>query len=446
MATSSPAQEVTRRIVEQFSRARRSFRFATDVAVLSGGASLGHLFTIAAAPILTRLYLPRDIGDLGLFNAFLGVVTIAASLQYDVAIISAPCQRDAAHLTRLSMLLTIPTSVAGGLLLYAMIRFSLVGFGVLPAYAAALMVPTIFFAGLFSVLRYWSLREEKFGTVANAVIFQNGARNISQVALGAMGLHSFGVLFGEVLGRGIGMSRMMRNTWPVVRKYALNLRDATETLRNNRRFPVYSLPSSILNQLGTSLPLPLLVTLYGADVGGYYSLVWRALAVPVAVVGSSVADAFHSRCALYARESPKGILQFFHRTTLALLAIGIIPAVAMFAFGEPIFLFVFGTKWRFSGTIASIVAPWFLTSFIVSPLSRLVYVLRGQRLKLIYDVLILGGNLMVFFLARQRGWPELDMVIAMSGINTISKVVYYFVLLRIASTAMHASERPLKAA
>src|SRR4029077_6410766 len=127
MATSSPAQEVTRRIVEQFSRARRSFRFATDVAVLSGGASLGHLFTIAAAPILTRLYLPRDIGDLGLFNAFLGVVTIAASLQYDVAIISAPCQRDAAHLTRLSMLLTIPTSVAGGLLLYAMIRFSLVG-------------------------------------------------------------------------------------------------------------------------------------------------------------------------------------------------------------------------------------------------------------------------------------------------------------------------------
>jgi len=445
MATSYLAQEVTHRIFVQVSRARRSFRFATDVAVLSGGASLGHLFTIAAAPILTRLYLPQDIGGLGLFNAFLGIAAIVASLQYDVAIVSAPGQKEAAHITRLSILLAIPISVAGGLLLYAMIRFSLVGFGALPAYAAGLMVPTIFFAGLFSVLRYWSLREEKLGSVANAVILQNVARNASQVALGAMGLHSFGVLLGEVLGRGIGMSRMMRNTWPVVRKYTLSLRDATETLRNNRRFPLYSAPSSLLNQLGMSLPLPLLVSLYGADVGGYYSLVWRALAVPVALFGSSVADAFHSRSAFYARENPKGLLHFFHRTTLALLAIGIIPAVAIFIFGEPIFLFVFGTKWVLSGTIASIVAPWFLTSFIVSPLSRLVYVLRGQRLKLIYDLLILGGNLMVFFLARQLGWPMLDTVIAMSGINTASKVVYYFVLLRIASTAIPASSTALKA-
>jgi len=80
-----------------------------------------------------------------------------------------------------------------------------------------------------------------------------------------------------------------------------------------------------------------------------------------------------------------------------------------------------------------------LTSFIVSPLSRLVYVLHGQRLKLIYDVLILGGNLMVFFVARQLGWPMLRMVTAMSGMNTASKVVYYLVLLRIAATPMRAS-------
>jgi O-antigen/teichoic acid export membrane protein len=123
---------------------------------------------------------------------------------------------------------------------------------------------------------------------------------------------------------------------------------------------------------------------------------------------------------------------------MALLAMGIVPAVVVFAFGEPIFLFVFGIKWGLSGTIASIVAPWFLTSFIVSPLSRVVYVLHGQRLKLIYDLLILGGNLMMFFLARHFGWPMLHMVTVMSAMNTASKVIYYFVLFRIAATAMRA--------
>jgi len=431
-------QDVKEETVERFAKFCHSFPFAMNVVVLSGGASLGHLFTLAAAPILTRLYLPDDIGNLGLFNAFLAVAAAAASLQYDVAIVSATGQKEASQLAILSTVLTLPMSAVGGILLYIMIHFSLVGFGVLPTYAAGLMVPAILFAGLFSILRYWSLRDERFNTVSRALIFQNGGRSVSQVALGAIGLHSFGLLFGEVIGRAIGMSRMIRSAWPAARHYGLSAHDAAIALRSNRQFPLYSTPSSLLNVLGTSLPLPLLVTLYGADVGGYYSLVWRVLAVPVVLIGASMADAFHSRAALYAREDPKRLLRFFHSTTMALLAMGIVPALTVFLFGEPIFIVVFGIKWRLSGIIASIVAPWFLTSFIVSPLSRLVYVLHGQRLKLIYDLLILGGNLMVFFVARHLDWPMLYMVTVMSAMNTASKVVYYLVLFRIAATAIRA--------
>ena len=444
--SSSSTQNVRGRSLGQWSKVRRNYPFATNVVVLSGGASLGHCFTVAAAPILTRLYQPHDIGNLGLFTEFLAVTAVAASLQYDVAIVSASEEKEAAHLATLSMLLALPMSVAGGLLLYVMIHFSLVGFGVLPAYAAGLMAPTILFAGLFSILRYWSLRDEKFEIVSQATVLQNGGRSLLQVTLGVIGLHSFGLLLGEVCGRGIGMSRMMRNAWPVMRKYALSIRDVAKTLKDNRHFPLYSMPSSLLNQLGTSLPLPLLVTLYGTDAGGYYTLVWRVLAVPVVLVGASIADAFHSRAALYAREDPKRLLRFFHSTSAALLAMGILPALTVFIFGEPIFAFAFGAKWKLSGTIAVIVAPWFLTSFIVSPLSRLVYVLRGQRLKLIYDVLILGGNLMVFVLAGHLSWTMLHTMTIMSGVNTAFKVVYYLVLFRIAATAILPSSMRLKAA
>src|SRR5690242_12628406 len=165
-------QEVKEETVERFAKLRGRFPFATNVVVLSGGASLGHLFTLAAAPILTRLYLPNDIGNLGLFNAFLAVAAVAASLQYDVAIVSTPSQKEAAQLAIVSAVLTLPMSVASGFLLYIMIHFSLVGFGVLPTYAAGLMVPSILFAGLFSILRYWSLRDEKFNEVSRALIFQ----------------------------------------------------------------------------------------------------------------------------------------------------------------------------------------------------------------------------------------------------------------------------------
>jgi lipopolysaccharide exporter len=436
MATSSLAQDVVGRMVEQLSKMRRRFPFARDVIVLSSGASLGHCFTVLAAPLMTRLYLPHDIGNLGLFIEFLAVASVLASLQYDVAIVSASEDKEAAHLATLSMLLALPMSVAGGFLLYFMIHFSLAGFGVLPAYAAGLMAPTIFFAGLFSILRYWSLRDEKFEIVSQATLLQNGGRSVLQVALGVMRFHSFGLLLGEVCGRGIGMSRMLRNIWPVMRKHCLSIGDTAKTLKDNRHFPLYSMPSSFLNQLGTSLPLPLLVTLYGTDAGGYYTLVWRVLAVPVVLVGASIGDAFHSRAALYTREDPKRLLRFFHRTSAALLVMGMIPAVTVFIFGEPMFTFAFGIKWKLSGTMAAIVAPWFLASFIVSPLSRIVYVLHGQGLKLIYDVLLLGANILVFYWARRLAWPMLHMLTAMSVINTASKVFYYVLLLRIAATAI----------
>jgi lipopolysaccharide exporter len=444
--TSSRPHNVVRRIVERLASLRRRFPFATNVAVLSGGTSLGHCFTIAAAPLLTRLYLPHDIGNLGLFNEFLSVIAVAASLQYDAAIVSAPDEKGGAQLATLSILLTLPMSIAGGLLLYAMIHFSFVGFGALPVYAAWLIVPTIVFAGVFSVLRYWSVRDARFGIVSQAVIFQNGGRSLLQVALGVIGSHSFGLLLAEVFGRGLGMSRMLRNAWPVMRRHAPSVRDAARALISNRQFPLWSMPSSLLNQLGTSLPLPLLVTLYGADAGGYYALVWRVLAVPVVLVGNSMADAFHSRAALYAREDPKRLLSFFHGTTAVLLAMGIVPTLAILIFGGPIFVFAFGARWRLSGAIAAIVAPWFLTSFIVSPISRLVYVLHGQRLKLIYDVLILGVNLMVFLGARRLAWPMLHMVSVMSLLNTASKVVFYLLLLRIAATAIPTLSTRLNAA
>src|SRR5262249_56553838 len=100
--------------------------------------------------------------------------------------------------------------------------------------------------------------------------------------------------------------------------------------------------------------------LYGVDFGGYYSLVWRVLAVPVVLVSACIADAFHSRAALYAREDMPRVLSLFYSTTAALLAIGAIPAVVLSMYGEQIFTVVLGSKWRLSGTVASIVAPWFL--------------------------------------------------------------------------------------
>src|ERR1700759_625506 len=115
--TSSPPYNAMHVMFKRLSGLRARFPFAANVAVLTGGASLGHCFTIAASPLLTRLYLPHDIGNLGLFNGFLAVIMVAASLQYDCAIVSAPDEKRSAQLATLSMLFTLPIGIVGGFLL-----------------------------------------------------------------------------------------------------------------------------------------------------------------------------------------------------------------------------------------------------------------------------------------------------------------------------------------
>ncbi len=61
-------------------------RLGRAVAVLVTGTAFGQLIVLAASPLVTRLYTPADFGVLGVFSAFLGILGIAVTLRYELAI------------------------------------------------------------------------------------------------------------------------------------------------------------------------------------------------------------------------------------------------------------------------------------------------------------------------------------------------------------------------
>jgi O-antigen/teichoic acid export membrane protein len=411
----------------------RGNEFVRNVGILSGGSALGHAFTLAAAPLLTRMYGPADFGALGLFTSFLTIMSVAVALRYEVSIVSGRDESEAAYLTFASFMFALPMSVVAGVLLWLLNHFSAVGYGDLPSYAPILLAFAMFFVGAFTALRYWCLREERFAQVSQGIVIQSAGRAILQSAFGVVKLHSAGLLFGEMLGRCMGMSRMFRSAWPVLRGYAAGFRrkEFLGALWRQRKFPLYSLPSSFLDALCMGLYVPLLIRLYGVSVGGYYSLVWRAVAVPSVVVTVAIADTFHSRLAACAREAPEQVMKLFQRTSLSLLLLGSIPTCILWFWSGSLFRLVFGAQWALSGTIAGLVAPWYLSEFVVTPVSRVVLVLSGQEMKLIWDVLSLGSLLAVFFIAQWRFMGPLQTIRVLTLVNTTLRIVYYLILVRI---------------
>jgi lipopolysaccharide exporter len=385
------------------------------------------------APVLTRLYSPADLGMLGLFTSFLMVAAVAISMSYELGIVSASNTEKAARLTWASMLLSVPVCAVCGIVLYIMTRFHWLGYGVLPRYSIPLMVTTLLFIGIFSNLRYWEIRQQHFQIVARTTVVQQVTRSISQAVLGFAGTGPAGLLFGEMMGRAAGMGSLFCDAWLALKNVVVKARrsDLVSALAENRNLAGYSLPSSLIDTLAANMPLPLLVQLYGSALGGQFSLMQRVLSVPLALIATSVADTFHSGIAVCAREKPEEMLGLFVRTGAGLFLLGLGPALILFFTGDRLFALVFGKPWTTAGTLAGITAPLFLAQIIVSPLSRLVFVLRGQKSKLIYDLTLMAGILLIFGVAWRQKLSLVHTVWAITLVNILCYFIYYIVLLRI---------------
>jgi len=407
--------------------------FVRNVAILSGGAAIGHAFTFAIAPILTRIYGPRDFGALGLFTSFLSIAGVAVALQFEISIVSAADEEEAEYITLACLLLALPVSVVAGTVLWIFIRHSAPEFSLLPQYTAVLLAFAMCFVGVFAALRYWCLRKEQFKQVSQGVVVQSAARASLQAAIGAAGLHSAGLLLGETVGRCLGMSRMLRIAWPVLQRRVSRFRWAEfiQALKRNWKFPIYSLPSCFLDALCMGITVPLLIRLHGASVGGHFSLVWRSVTLPSVVFTGAIADTFHQRIATCAHETPDRVMRLFQCTSAGLLLLGLVPATVMWYWGEPLFLLAFGAQWGVAGTMVSLVVPWYLAQLVVSPVSRVVVVLSGQEIKLLWDVLYLGSLLATFFFAQRQGMGPTELVRMLSLVSAGMYVIYYLLLMRI---------------
>jgi O-antigen/teichoic acid export membrane protein len=410
-----------------------SWPFARNAATLSLGTATAQAVNVVVAPVLTRLYSPADLGALGLFTSFVVVAAVVTSMSYELGIISASNQEKAARLTWASTLLSVPVCVVCGIALYIMMHFQWLGYGVLPGNSIPIMVATLLFMGVFSNLRYWEIRQQHFEIVARTTVIQQATRSISQAVLGLASIGPAGLLFGEMMGRGAGVGSLFRDAWPALKSIAARARrsELVSALTENRNLAVYSLPSSFIDTLAANIPLPLLVQLYGSALGGQFALMQKVLAVPLALIATSVADTFHSHIAVCAREKPGEMLGLFVRTSAGLFLLGLGPALILFFTGDRLFALVFGEPWTTAGTLAGISAPLFLAQMIVSPLSRLVFVLRGQKSKLMYDLTLMAGILLIFGVAWRQKLSLVHTVWAITLVNILCYMIYYIVLLRI---------------
>lgn len=406
--------------------------FARSVLVLAGGAAGAQVINTLVAPVLTRLYDPTQIGQLGLFLAFVQVAIIALSLRYEQAIVLPKSDAVAARLAALALTLVPITSLVAAGILAALIALGIGGYGTLPMVAVPLAAVGLAGYGVLGVLRYWLIRHGDYRAVSQVTIVQSIVRAASQVGFGLLGAGVFGLLVSDVLGRVLGLGSVVRSAWGTLTAARARAAVGTQALAQEFwRFPVFGAPSSLLNAAAAALPVPLLAGVYGLPIAGQFALVQRVLGLPLSVIGTSVGDAMLGRMSEQARSDPAATLPLFRRLAFVLAGIGVPGALVLALIGPELFAIVFGEPWRDAGTVAALMAPWLVAAMIVSPLSRVVLVYQAQGQKLIYDLLSLGAVAGSILGGGAAGLDAFETIRLLAWLQVVAYGVYLVVLYRL---------------
>ena len=366
-------------------------RFARSVSILAGGTAAGQALLVLAAPILTRLYTPEDFGLLAVFAALLAIIAVIASLRYEAAIPLPDDDVEAAHIV-VSSLIIVATIALSSFVVVALLGSSIAAKLNVPGLAGYLwLLPLgVLFAGSYKVFNYWAIRSKAFTAIARTKLTQA----VSTIALqiGGFMLGPLALVLGQIAGQAAGTSSLgalaLRKRWSVFRQVRVS--GIKTVLVRYRRFPLFSTADGLLNTASTHVPMLLFAGLFSPAAAGVYALAQRVLAVPMSLIGRSVAHVFYAEGAASLREGRLGAA--VSTIYCQLTRIAIVPALLVILIGPELFAMVFGAEWRVSGELARWMAPWLFFQFVSSPLSIVYFVLERQDHNLAFQTLLFSSR------------------------------------------------------
>lgn len=350
----------------------------SDVFFVAGGSIIAQGFTMAIMPVLSRLYTPDDFGVASAFASIMSVLIPLSSLRYFLAIALPKTQEYTGAVVNLSFMIQCTYFC---IILVIFILFGntlLVYFNMDIVSDYKMLIPfAVLGASIYEMLTQCAIRAKLFSIIARTKVSQSLSGGFTKVCLGWLGVRPLGLIVGTIIGQAGGITSVTlalrkmkffrRIKWFQIKRAALQYRN----------FPLYAMPTAIINTAGTQI-IPLMVfSFYGATVAGYFSMAHQLMMIPSVFVGNAIGQVFLQRASVAKYDGRLGILSW--NTYKILLKIGIVPMVILAITAPFVFRFVLGSAWKEAGEYAKLLAPITMASFAFSPISHVFNIQNKQR-------------------------------------------------------------------
>ena len=374
---------------------------------LSSATATSQIILFLATLPLARLYDPDAFGVFVYVSAIASIVSIAATLRFELAIPAARSDADARGLAKAAIrsMLVAAAALAVAIVLLQALDVAAVGG---PSWDFVWLAPILLLLyGAYSIASQVCLRERQYNRLGARSVLQSSVVSIGQLGAAAFTRTAGGLFFGDILGRFIGVVALVRVGHGSMKSEPGSVPGYRETFRRNRTFPLSLTPASLLDAAVTQAPLLMVGAWFGASAAGYVGLASRVLAVPLALVGIAVSQVLLGELAIRVREGNRDNTRIFVHVSRRLLLLAIGSGLTAAILAPWAFTLVFGATWTTAGELARAMAFGAAMTLVWNPVSSVFITYRRLNAFALLSVLRLALTLVAGTIAFTL---ELDLV------------------------------------
>jgi O-antigen/teichoic acid export membrane protein len=400
-------------------------------ATLLSANSLSQAIALLVYPLLTRLYAPEDFGLFNLFFGIGGILAIIATANYHFAIVLPKDDRKADACLSLSLLFTLGvTCICVISLFFSASIANLFGTPSLADYLYLMPLFVLFTAG-WNSFNYWFTRKQSFKPIAVYQITNSLGASVLKYMYGLLGYLAGGLLFGTIIAQLIafggsvqiafkkGLKGVFSTTVPEIKQVAIEYAN----------FPRFSLPHSLVNTIGGSLPILLLTPFFSLADIGFFGMAMVLAFRPINILSSSLHQVFYpiSSQKVNDKQSIRPFLSKYISRSFWLT----LPFFAVLYVILPwLTAWLLGNEWSVTGEYIRLMLPWLLVSAIVAPISYLADIFAQQKTALLLEISSISmrlGGLIIGILA-ENFYLAIALYCAASALIILVQLVWYWQL------------------
>jgi O-antigen/teichoic acid export membrane protein len=383
-------------IIDLFDKIKSPSVFLKNILTVFSSNAIAQVLQFITVPILSRVYDPSDYGFLGIIMSISGIIGVFSTLGFSNAILIAKSETELYEVLALcakSIFFIFVSTIILELVFFDSINSNF-NLNSEKSLLVKISVPILILLNGFNLVFSFVLtRQSRFKVLSFNRIIMTIINFAVSLCLGLLLKNAFGLLLAlliSVLVSTIMLYISFCRYFDLKEVFLILNKPLKATINKYKDFTIFSLPTDFINNLNNQIPL-IMIGKFGKfpeQSIGSYNISNRVLGLPINLISNSIADVFRQRAANDYTEFGN-CREIFVKTFKALFLSSIIPFGILIGFGDLIFEFVFGTKWREAGEYSQILGILFFFRFTISPLTYIFVIAQKQRLDLVLHLLFI---------------------------------------------------------